>query len=341
MPLPSSHLQTILTRRGDGLYAMSHVTVPVPTPGANEVLIRVHAVALNRRDIYLIKGLYPMPPRETLVPASDGAGEIVATGPGVARVRVGDHVAGTFFQRWLRGRPDAQTLPSALGGQRDGMLAQYVVLHEDGVVKLPHGYSFDEGATLPCAGVTAWNGLVTRGRLQPGDRVLLQGTGGVSIFGLQFAAAAGALPVVTSSSDRKLARARELGAVATINYSHTPEWGVAVIAHGGGVHQVLEVGGRGTLAQTLSCLAPGGHVALIGGLAGFGAELATSDLLRLNATASGVYVGSREHFEAMIEFIERHSIRPVIDCSFPHKDAAAAYEYVESGNHFGKVVIRL
>ena len=341
MTLPKTHLQTILTRRTDGQYAMSHDSVPVPMPGANQVLVRVHAVSLNRRDIYLIKGLYPMPPRERVVPASDGAGEIVAAGPGVTRVRVGDAVASIFFQRWLHGRPDADTLGSALGGQQDGMLAQYVVLHEDGVVKLPQGYSFEEGATLPCAGVTAWNGLVTRGRMQAGDRVLLQGTGGVSIFGLQFAAAAGAHPIITSSSDDKLARARSLGALATVNYTRTPEWGAAVVAAGGGVHQVLEVGGRGTLAQTLACLAPGGHVALIGGLAGFGAELGASDLLRLNASASGVYVGSREHFEAMNAFIERHSIRPVIDRTFSQQDAAAAYAHVEAGSHFGKIVIRL
>ena len=324
MTLPKTHLQTILTRRTDGQYAMSHDSVPVPMPGANQVLVRVHAVSLNRRDIYLIKGLYPMPPRERVVPASDGAGEIVAAGPGVTRVRVGDAVASIFFQRWLHGRPDADTLGSALGGQQDGMLAQYVVLHEDGVVKLPQGYSFEEGATLPCAGVTAWNGLVTRGRMQAGDRVLLQGTGGVSIFGLQFAAAAGAHPIITSSSDDKLARARSLGALATVNYTRTPEWGAAVVAAGGGVHQVHEFGGR-----------------RFGGLAGFGAELGASDLLRLNASASGVYVGSREHFEAMNAFIERHSIRPVIDRTFSQQDAAAAYAHVEAGSHFGKIVIRL
>lgn len=341
MTQPTTHLRTILTRQADGQYAMSHEQAPVPSPEANEVLIRVHAVSLNRRDVYLIKGQYPMAPRDRLVPASDGAGEIVAAGPGVGRVRVGDRVAGIFFQRWLAGRPGPDAMGSALGGQRDGMLSQYVVLHEDGVVKLPDSYSYEEGATLPCAGVTAWNGLVTRGRMQPGDRVLLQGTGGVSIFGLQFAAAAGAHPIITSSSDDKLARARALGAVATVNYVRTPEWGAAVLAQGGGVHQVLEVGGRGTLAQTFACLGAGGHVALIGGLAGFGAEMSATDLLRLNASASGIYVGSRENFEAMLAFIERHSIRPVIDRTFAHDETAAAYEHVERGNHFGKIVIRL
>lgn len=341
MSLPAEHLRTILTRQANGQYAMTQEAAPLPTVGPNEVLIRVRAVSLNRRDIYLIKGQYPMPPRERLVPASDGAGEVVATGAGVTRVRVQDRVAGIFFQRWLRGRPDGETMGSALGGQLDGMLAEYVVLHEDGVVRLPAGYSFEEGATLPCAGVTAWNGLVTRGRMQAGDRVLLQGTGGVSIFGLQFAAAAGAVPIITSSSDEKLERARRLGAAAAINYARTPEWGAAVVATGGGVHQVLEVGGRGTLAQTFACLSAGGHIALIGGLAGFGGEIAATDLLRLNATASGIYVGSREHFEAMIAFIERHAIRPVIDRTFVYADVAAAYDCVDRGSHFGKIVISL
>jgi NADPH:quinone reductase-like Zn-dependent oxidoreductase len=256
---------------------------------------------------------------------------------------MGDRVASIFFQSWLTGRPDDATGPSALGGALDGMLSQYVTLSEQGLVRVPAGYSSEEGATLPCAAVTAWNGLVTRGRMQAGDFVLLQGTGGVSVFGLQFAAAAGARPLITSSSDAKLERAKSMGAVATVNYKTTPDWEKPVRAAtgGGGVHQILEVGGSGTLAKSLASLAQGGHIALIGGLAGFGGDIPAMALLVNNATVGGIYVGSRANFEAMNAFIEQHRIRPVIDRVFEFSDAAAAYEYMDTGNHFGKVVIRV
>jgi NADPH:quinone reductase-like Zn-dependent oxidoreductase len=342
MTLPTTQRRCVLIREPAGTYRITLESAAVPAPGEREVLVRVHAVSLNRRDVYLVMGQYPMPPRPSLVPLSDGAGEVAAVGHGVTRFRVGDRVAAIFFQRWLKGRPEAATMGSALGGQLDGMLSQFVCLAEDGLVAAPAGYSFAEAATLPCAAVTAWNGLVTRGHLQAGDYVLLLGTGGVAIFGLQFAVAAGARPIVTSASDAKLARAKALGATATVNYAMTPEWVDAVrAASGGGVQQVLEVGGVGTLPKSLASLAPGGHVALIGGLAGFGGEIPASTLLRNNATASGIYVGSREHFEAMNRFIERHRIRPVIDRVFSLDSVAAAYEHVEQGRHFGKVVITL
>ncbi|MHB1872068.1 MAG: zinc-dependent alcohol dehydrogenase family protein, partial [Steroidobacteraceae bacterium] len=255
----------------------------------------------------------------------------------------GEPDAATFFQRWLQGRPSAETPGSALGGQLDGMLSQYVCLSQEGLVRIPRGYSYEEAATLPCAAVTAWNGLVTRGRMRPDDNVLLLGTGGVSVFGLQFAAAAGARALVTSSSDEKLAHAKRLGAAATINYRSTPEWSGAVRAATGGVgaHHVLEVGGVGTLAQSLASLAPGGHIALIGGLAGFGGDIPAMALLHANATASGIYVGSRADFEAMNAFIDQHRIRPVIDRTYTLDEAGAAYQQVEAGRHFGKVVITL
>jgi NADPH:quinone reductase-like Zn-dependent oxidoreductase len=222
------------------------------------------------------------------------------------------------------------------------MLSEYVCLSEEGLVRAPEGYSHEEAATLPCAAVTAWNGLVTRGHMHPGDNVLVLGTGGVSIFGLQLAAAAGARPIITSSSDEKLARARGLGAATTINYRDTPEWSRTVRAATGGVgaHQILEVGGAGTLAQSLASLAPGGHIALIGGLSGFGGDIPAMALLHGNATASGIYVGSRANFEALNAFIERHRIRPVIDRVYELDEAHAAYERVEAGRHLGKVVIR-
>ncbi len=332
-----------LIRQQDGAYRLALEQVSIPRPADHEVLVRVRAASLNRRDVYILKGQYPMPPRAAVVPLSDGAGEVVSVGTGVTRFRAGDRVAAAFFQRWLEGRPPADATASALGGQLDGMLSEYVCLSEEGLVRVPQGYSYEEAATLPCAGVTAWNGLVTRGRMQPGDNVLLLGTGGVSIFGLQFAAAAGARTIVTSSSDEKLAHAQSLGATHTINYAKTPEWSGAVRAATGGVgvHQVLEVGGAGTLPQSIASLAPGGHIALIGGLAGFGGDIPAMALLHTNGTASGIYVGSRANFEAMTAFIERHRIRPVIDRVYELDEAQAAYQRIDAGQHVGKVVIRL
>jgi len=343
MTFPERQRRCTLVRQPDGSHRLTLEQAPVPKPTGREVLVRVHAASLNRRDVYVLKGQYPMPPRPALVPLSDGAGEIVSVGTAVTRFKAGDRVASIFFQRWIDGRPDADFHSSALGGQLDGMLSEYVCLAEEGLVRVPEGYSYEEASTLPCAAVTAWNGLVTRGRMQAGDNVLLLGTGGVSIFGLQFAAAADARPIVTSSHDEKLAHAKKLGASATINYAKTPEWSDTVRAATGGVgvHQVLEVGGAGTLPQSLASLAPGGHIALIGGLAGFGGEIPARALLHGNATASGIYVGSRANFESMNAFIERHRIRPVIDRVYPLDEALAAYQRIDAGEHLGKVVIKL
>jgi NADPH:quinone reductase-like Zn-dependent oxidoreductase len=343
-PPPSTQKQYRMTRTGtEGPFTLQLVDAPVPKPDANQVLIKVHAVSLNRRDVFLLHGMYPVGPRESLVPLSDGAGEVVALGPGVTRFRVGDRVAGIFFQKWVSGRPNPTVLGSALGGQVDGMFSQYVALDEQGVVKLPASLSYEEGATLPCAGVTAWNGLFTRGRMQAGDNVLLEGTGGVSIFGLQFAVAAGAKPIITSSSDEKLKRAKALGAVGTVNYKQNPDWEKQVrdVTGGIGVHQVLEVGGKDSVPHALASLAPGGHVALIGGLGGFGGDIPVMQLMGGNATVSGIYVGSRADFEAMNAFIETHHVKPVIDRVFELQDAQAAFDLMESGNFFGKIVIRL
>jgi NADPH:quinone reductase-like Zn-dependent oxidoreductase len=324
-------------------YQLELAEVPVRKPGANEVLVRMHAASLNRRDVLVLKGQYPMPPRDVVVPLSDGAGEVTAVGPGVTRFRVGDKVASTFFQGWIDGRPAPNVSDTALGGAMDGVLAQYVTLNEKGLVAVPAGLSYEEAATLPCAGVTAWNGLVTRGHMQAGDYVLLEGTGGVSVFGLQFAAAAGAKPIITSSSDEKLARAEKLGAIGGVNYKTNPDWEkpVRALAGGVGVHQALEVGGKDTLRHALASLAPGSHMAIIGGLGGFGGEVPTMALLSSNITVSGIYVGSRANFEAMNEFIAKHRIKPVVDKVFEFKDAQAAYDLMESGNFFGKIVIRM
>jgi NADPH:quinone reductase-like Zn-dependent oxidoreductase len=331
-----------LHKGDDGTPVLKLVDAPVRQPGDHEVLVKVQAVSLNRRDMYMRMGKYPGPVAANLVPLSDGAGEVVAVGSKVTRLKKGDRVASIFFQTWLTGDPKPQDMASALGGALNGMLSQYVTLSEDGWVKIPKHLSYEEAATLPCAGVTAWNSLVTRGRTKPGDYVLLQGTGGVSILGLQLAVAMGAKPVITSSSDDKLARARKLGAVATINYRTTPDWEKAVIeATGGGVQQALEVGGKHTLGKTLASLAPGGHVALIGGLTEFGGDIPAYALMGRNATASGIYVGSRENFEALNEFITRHQLKPAVDKVFEYENAPAAFDYMDSGNLFGKVVIRL
>jgi NADPH:quinone reductase-like Zn-dependent oxidoreductase len=341
--IPATQEQYRLVRSGPQGYKLERTTAAVRTPGAHEVLIRVHAVSLNRRDVFVMKGQYPMAPRDSLVPLSDGAGEVVALGAGVSRFRVGDRVAAIFFQSWLSGRPSPDVASSALGGDLDGMLTQYVTLSEQGVVALPKHLSFEEGATLPCAAIAAWNGLVTRGRMQSGDFVLLEGTGGVSIFGLQFAVAAGAKPIITSSTDEKLGRAKALGAFGTINYKTTPEWEKPVLSltGGTGVQEVLEVGGKDTLPHALASLAPGGHIALIGGLGGFGGEIAPGSLMGRNATVSGIYVGSRENFEAMNAFITKHHLKPVVGQVFDFSDAAAAYELMESDKFLGKIVIRL
>lgn len=339
---PTTQKQYRLVKEdGPGL-TLRLVDAPVRRPGAREVLVRVHASALNRRDIMVARGQYPIGNRESLVPLSDGAGEVVEVGPGVTRFKVGDRVAAIFFQGWIDGRMPPTAAATALGGELDGMLTQYVTLSEDGLVHIPAHLSYEEAATLPCAGVTAWNGLFTRGRLQAGDYVLLQGTGGVSILGLQFAVAAGARPIITSSSDAKLERARTLGAVGTLNYRTTPQWGARVreLTGGPGVHHVLEVGGKDSLPQSLEAIAHGGHVALIGGLGGFAGAIPAGTLMRANVTVSGLYVGSRADFEAMNAFIERHRVKPVVDRVFEFSDAPAAFEYMDSGSHFGKVVIR-
>ncbi len=341
--IPNSQQQYQLVRQARGFSLQLREGAPIRRPGPREVLVRVRAASLNRRDLGILEGSYPIPNRETLVPLSDGAGEVVAIGPGTTRFQVGDRVAAIFFQGWLTGRPSAQTGATALGGALDGMLAQYVTLSEEGLVAVPEHLSYEDAASLPCAAVTAWHGLTCRGALHAGDHVLLQGTGGVSIFGLQIAAAAGAQPVITSSSDAKLERARGLGAVGTINYRAVPEWSKAVRAAtgGSGAHHVLEVGGAGTLPQSLAALAPGGHVALIGGLSGFGGDIPAGSLVGRNAGVTGIFVGSRAHFEALNAFLAKHAIRPVIDRVFPFESAEEAYAWMGTGSHFGKIVIRL
>jgi NADPH:quinone reductase-like Zn-dependent oxidoreductase len=254
---------------------------------------------------------------------------------------VGDRVAGNFFQRWSGGAPAADTHSSALGGGIDGMLAEYVVLEEDGVVKIPSHLSLEEGATLPCAAVTVWHAMMEHAKLKAGDTVLLQGTGGVSIFGLQFAKASGIRAIITSSSDEKLKRAKALGAAFGINYKTTPDWDKAAMEFTGGigVDHVVEVGGAATLARSFGALRAGGKVTLIGGVSGGATELNPGLIFSRRANVQGISVGSTQMFEAMNRAVEANAIKPVIDKVFPFAQAKAAYHHMASGAHFGKIVI--
>ena len=324
-----------------GIDGLAEVELPMPKPGPRQVLVKVAACSLNFRDLAIALGTYRMPTKPDLVPLSDGAGEVIEIGPGVTRVKAGDRVAGCFFQRWFGGPPAADTHVSALGGGLDGMLAQYVVLEQDGVVALPAHLTFEEAATLPCAAVTAWHALAEHARIVAGQTVLVQGTGGVSIFALQLARLMGAQVIVTSSSEEKLKRAKALGAAHGVNYKATPEWDKAVVElTGGGVDHIVEVGGPGTLARSLRAIRVGGKITLIGVLAG-AAEINPMLIFSRRANVQGISVGSTQMFEAMNRAIAASGLKPIIDKVFAFGEAPAAYRHLQSAQHFGKVVIRV
>jgi NADPH:quinone reductase-like Zn-dependent oxidoreductase len=328
-----------------GLEALSLIERPDPTPGPGQALIGVKAVALNYRDLLVVRGTYAdgaLPLGS--IPVSDGAGEVIAVGKGVTRVRPGDRVAATFMPGWISGPLTPSKQATSLGGGGvDGMLAERVVLDAEALVVIPPSLSFEEAATLPCAGVTAWYALFVGGAVQPGHDVLLLGTGGVSIFALQFAKAAGARVILTSSSAAKLEYARSLGADVLINYTTTPEWDVEVLSatKGLGVDHAVEVGGPGTLNRTLNALKFGGSMSLMGVLTGLSDQVNTGAILHKNIRIQGTYVGSREMFETMVAAITVNRLSPVIDQVFPFIAAPAAYAHLEAGRHFGKVVIRV
>jgi NADPH:quinone reductase-like Zn-dependent oxidoreductase len=313
---------------------------PRPEPAAGQLLVRVRATSLNYRDQMIITGAYFGGPvtRDT-IPLSDGAGEVIDIGAGVTRFKKGDRVASTFFTGWIDGPAEPR---QTRGSPIDGMLAEYVVLDEADAVALPKNLSYEEGATLTCAGVTAWHALIDRCAIRPGQSVLVMGTGGVSIFALQFARAAGASVIMTSSSDEKLARGRKLGAAEAINYRRTPDWEKEVlrITANRGVDCVIEVGGAGTLGRSMQTLAFGGQLALIGVLAGPQGDTAPYPLMRKGASMHGIFVGSRAMFERMNRAIEANDIHPVIDKVFEFEQAAEAFRHQQAGA-FGKVVIRV
>ncbi|MCP3100776.1 NAD(P)-dependent alcohol dehydrogenase [Myxococcus sp. K15C18031901] len=313
---------------------------PDPRPGPGQAVVRIRAVSLNYRDAIISQGRYPGLGSMPLVPTSDGAGEVLAVGPGVTRVKPGDRVAPTFFQTWTDG-PRPPGGPAALGGGVDGVLAEQVVVDAEGLVHLPTHLSFEAGATLPCAAVTVWNALVSTGGLQAGQTVLALGTGGVSIFALQFGKALGARVLVTSSQDAKLERARALGADGTVNYRTQPDWDARVLAMTGGqgVDHVVEVGGEKTLPQSIGSTREGGQLYLIGLLSGAPGKPNEALVASRKVRVHPIYVGSRAMFEDMNRLITQHRIEPVIDRVFPFAEAPEALRYLESGAHFGKVVI--
>ncbi len=325
-----------------GLDNLRMVELAEAVPGPGQAVVRVRACSLNYRDLVLSKGGYGRAVKPPITPLSDGAGEVTAMGPGVTRVKPGDRVCGIFMQRWLAGGPDDEKAASAMGGAIDGMLAEQVCLNADGLVHFPGHLSFEEAATLPCAAVTAWNALFCSGALQPGQSVLVLGTGGVSIFALQFAKLAGARVIATSSSDEKLSRVRHMGADEGINYRATPDWDKTVreLTGGTGVDHVVEVGGAGTLPLSIRAVARGGHIALIGVLAGQG-EIDPRPILMKSIRVQGVYVGSREMFEQMNRAIGLAGLRPVVDRVFDFEKAADAMRHMEGGAHFGKICIRV
>ncbi len=313
-----------------------------PSLKPNEVLVKIHAASLNYRDLMMVKGLYNPRLKVPSVPFSDGAGEVVEVGENVTKWKIGDRVCPIFTQGWSEGEPSAAKNKTTLGGgDNDGVLREFGAFDENGLVKIPAHLSFEEAATLPCAAVTAWNALVVSGKLKAGETVLTQGTGGVSIFALQIARIFGAKVFSTSSSDEKLSKLRELGASETINYKNTPDWDKEVLklTEKQGVDHVAEVGGAGTLGKSINAVKTGGHIAVIGILTGAGEINPTSILMKL-VKLQGLLVGSRQMFEDMNRAIEVSQLKPVIDKVFPFEKAREALKYLESGAHFGKIVIK-
>ena len=327
--------------RGQSIDTLTLVERPVPQPGPGQALLRMRAASLNYRDLLIADGAYPR--AERLVPLSDGAGEVVELGPGCQRLQRGDRVLGSFFQGWLAGPFDFNAAASsALGGSIDGLLAEYVVLAEAGLVKAPSNLEDEAAATLPCAGVTAWVALHELGSIAAGETLLVQGTGGVSMFALQLAKRAGARVVLTSSSDEKLARGKRLGADFTVNYRSNPRWELAVreLTGGRGADHLIEVGGAATLQQSLQALREGGRIALVGQLGGAMAQREVAEQNDRHIRVDQVFVGSAQHLDRLARDIERLPLQPVVDRVFPFGAAPEAYRHLRSGAHVGKVVIR-
>lgn len=325
----------------DGFEDIKLIELAEPDIAADEVLVEMKACSLNFRDLLIPQGGYVRNDIRPIIPVSDGAGVVAAVGSAVTNVKVGDRVVGNFFQEWVDGPMGTAGLHSALGGSINGTLSDYFVLKANAALPIPEQLSFEEAASLPCAAVTAWHALVSLGNLQAGDTVLLLGTGGVSVFGLQLAKVLGANVIITSSSDEKLERTRKMGADHTVNYREYPDWEKEVlkITDGNGVDNVLEVGGVGTFEKSIASTKVNGIISMIGLLSGFDGPAfnlsVVFNLLRIH----GIYVGSVEMFSAMNKVITDNNIKPVIDKTFSFSDALDAYRYLAAAKHFGKVVI--
>lgn len=341
----TAHMRAYVIEEPFGIDALRVVERPVPRPGAGQVLVRMRAVALNYRDLMIVGGRWRAPsPR---VPVSDGVGEVVALGEGVSRVALGDRVAGTFYPRWIDGEPTPQKLQASLGGTAaDGVLAEHVLFDADAVVAVPAHLTDAEAATLPCAALTAWHAVVVRARVATGDTVLVQGTGGVSLFALQFARMAGATVIATSGSDGKLERLRALGAVHGVNYRRTPEWDARVLelTEGRGVDHVVDPIGGENLNRSLNAVRLGGTIGLVGFLAGTSAPVETFLMAEKNVRLHGILVGSRAMFEQMNAAIAEHALRPVVDRVldgvFEPGTVGASLRRLESQASFGRVCLR-
>ncbi|KFG97622.1 NADPH:quinone oxidoreductase [Burkholderia paludis] len=329
---------------GDGEAGLRRIDAPRRAPGPTDVVVKIHSAGLNRRDLMFARGDYLGIGTEAFIPVADGAGEVVETGRDVTRVKPGDRVINTYFPNWIDGPPTPRKVSGSPGSHFDGVLAEYFVSDETALVKIPAHLGYDEAATLSCAGITAWNALFVDGGLGPGATVVLLGTGGVSIAALQLAHAAGLRTIVTSSSDAKLERARALGADATINHRTTPEWQHEVLrlTDGAGADLVVEVGGRDTLPRSVAATKMGGIVSVIGGLSSFGGpELGLLSLIGGIRQLHGFMVGSRAMLDDVVRFVDAQRIAPVVDRVFGFDEAPQAYAYLASGQHFGKVVIRV
>ena len=325
-----------------GLDGLKRVDNPIPQPGRNEVLLKMKAASLNYRDLLTVLGDYSRKYSFPLVPLSDGCGVVEAVGADVSRVQTGDRVAPLFYQDWLSGTPTPELTQTALGAEHGGCLQEYLVLKEHSVSKVPAYLSDVEVATLPCAALTAWRSLAVEGKMQPGERILIQGTGGVSIFGLQFAKLANTEVILTSSSDEKLAKGQALGADHLINYKKHEKWykQVQAITAGQGVDHVVEVGGAGTLFQSLMSIKPGGHISIVGVLSQDASAAPIFAMISKQARVQGVNVGNRDHFESMCRALERSQLKPVISHVLPFEDCVEAFELMQSGTHFGKICLQ-
>jgi len=314
-----------------------------PQPQAGQVLLRMRASSLNFRDLIVPeRGYGSFTGTLPLIPLSDGVGEVVEVGSGVTRVAVGDRVCPTFFQGWIAGDPDLARMTGSLGGPIDGTMAEFMCLSEQGVVKVPDYLSDSEAATLPCAALTAWSAVATLGAVKPGERVLVQGSGGVALFALAFAKLAGAQVTVISSSDEKIERLKALGADATINYRTTPEWSKPAreITGGRGFDHIVELGGEKTLPQSLRCIRPGGTLSMIGVLSGASLSTPLGLIITRQVRLQGVTVGHRDGFEAMLRALEQHRVPIIVDRVFEFEALPDALAYLRSGAQFGKICIR-